>query len=108
MTRKILAAFVAALIAGPACATDLPMARPMPVKARPIVQSSWAGWYVGPHVGYGWDPADATFNPAAYGTALVPTLVVTAATAPFGLAVEPKGWLGGIQLGRNRQTGQWV
>jgi outer membrane immunogenic protein len=53
--KKLLLGSVAlaALIAGPAMAADLPVKAPV-YKAPPSVVYSWTGCYVGAHVGYGW------------------------------------------------------
>ncbi len=88
-----------------ASAADLP--RAMPVKA-PVMAPvyNWSGFYVGGHVGYGWDPAEALVTPA--GIVAPYGFDVQAATAPFLLRVDPEGWFGGIQVGYNWQAGAWV
>jgi outer membrane immunogenic protein len=111
--RRILLGTAAAVaFTNIASAADLPVAAPI-YKAPPIARgTTWDGFYVGAHVGYGWDPATASFNPSSY---------VAAIMAPFGgwvdtgpdsgpvnLAVHPKGWLGGAQLGYNWQQSALV
>jgi outer membrane immunogenic protein len=88
-----------------ASAADLP--RAMPVKA-PVMAPvyNWSGFYVGAHVGYGWDPATAVVTPAGLLAAL--GLDNQGATPPFSLRVAPDGWNGGIQFGYNWQVGTWV
>ncbi len=55
----MLGAFAAMFVA-PALAADI--APRMPVKAPVIAPAyNWSGFYIGGHVGYGWDPASATF-----------------------------------------------
>jgi outer membrane immunogenic protein len=105
--RRLIVGALAAVLAGPAMAADLPPR--MPVKA-PVASPAynWSGFYAGGHVGYGWDPASATFDPAAYAAATAPTLVVATATAPFGMSVDPSGVLGGLQFGANFQNGAFV
>jgi len=107
--RAAMSMTCAFLLVGPAFATDLPL----PVKSPRIVPPApiydWSGFYLGVHAGYGWDPATATFDPIAYGTATAQLGVnVTAATAPFSLSVNPDGWLGGLQAGYNWQAGALV
>lgn len=60
----------------------------LPVKAPPrAVAGRWTGAYVGGNVGYAWGRfnLDDEFDPN------------------FPVSVDPKGWLGGIQLGYNNQ-----
>jgi len=105
--RTLILGALSAAFAVPALAADI--APGMPVKAPVIAPAyNWSGFYIGGHVGYGWDPASAVFDPAAYAAATAPTLVVTSATAPFGLSVDPSGVLGGLQIGGNIQTGAFV
>ena len=90
--KKILLATVAALVAAPALAADLPRraSAPAPVYAAPVF--TWSGFYVGAQVGYGWTKDKFT--------------VVTPAATPFELA--PKGVRGGLHVGYNWQTGAFV
>ncbi len=103
---KYARAFALAAIIGagaPACAAD------MPVKAAPLAPVyDWSGFYVGGHAGYAWvDPA-ANFNPAAIPFGL-PFVVSTAtSTPPFALSISERGWLGGLQVGYNWQSRNWV
>ena len=97
MHRFYRAALGAAALAGlvsTASAADMPVKAPI-YKAPPVVQN-WDGFYVGANVGYSWGRAD-----------------VTNVTAPFaGFPGSPdqnfNGWLGGLQAGRNWQSGSWV
>lgn len=106
----VMASVVTASVmsAAPAMAAD--MARPMPVKAPPLVVAQiWDGWYGGIHGGYGWNDPTATFDATTFANSLPhPGLTVTAATPPFSLSVQPEGVFGGIQLGRNWQSGNLV
>lgn len=88
MKRLILtacAALVAAAVALPAFAADLPR------KAAPyyVAPFSWTGFYVGLNGGYGWAKSDWSS-------------IITSGS------VSPKGWLLGGTLGYNMQTGVWV
>jgi high affinity Mn2+ porin len=39
-------------------AADLPVVNPMPLKAPPITNYDWTGFYVGGHIGYAWGNSD--------------------------------------------------
>lgn len=105
--RALMFGTLAAMFVAPALAADI--APRMPVKAPVMAPAyNWTGWYVGGHVGYGWDPASAVFDPATYAAATAPTLIVSSATGPFGLSVDPSGALGGLQIGGNVQSGVFV
>lgn len=90
-----------------ASAADMPVKAPV-YKAPVVKVINWQGFYVGGHVGYGWDPADATFNPVTYVTSVVPTFTPTSNSGPVNLSVSPKGALGGLQLGYNWQQNSLV
>ena len=66
-----------------------------PVAASP---SSWAGFYLGAHAGYGWgdDPGS------------VPTVLFPGVTAANVGGVKSQGWVGGGQLGYNWQYNRFV
>lgn len=93
----------------PVLAADL--ARPVykaPVAPPPPPVATWQGFYAGAHVGYGWDPASATFNPSTYATTILgplggPFVDTGPDSGPIALKVHPKGWLGGAQFGYNWQ-----
>ena len=70
----------------------------------PVPAVGWTGFYIGANFGYGWrDPAiDFTGNDLA-----VNHYFNTGALPP-GVSVDPKGFLGGLQGGYNRQAGRWV
>ncbi len=78
----------------------------MPVKAPVRVASSWSGFYLGGHVGYGWgrDPIDSQFS------------ITLSGPGPFGgppdelllSGVKSNGFVGGFQAGANRQMGALV
>jgi len=110
--KRLGLAMIAVVGSAPVWAADLP--RPQPVYKAPVIAPAptWAGFYAGGNVGYGWDPASAAFNPSTY---------VSTIMAPFGgwvdtgpdsgpvaLAVHPKGWLGGGQFGYNWQQNSLV
>jgi len=64
----------------------------------------WTGFYVGANFGYGWrDPSiDFSGNPLAQ-----TTFFATGILSP-GVTVDPRGYLGGLEGGYNRQFGRWV
>lgn len=98
------------VIAGSAFAAD------MPLKAPPLPVWSWAGFYVGGNVGYGWasDPTTLTDSTATTLTRIndadtptpvfIPLGTTTAAAAVGSANIDPRGWLGGIQGGYNWQS----
>lgn len=81
-------AFVAFIsVCSPGFAADLPPpAYKAPPLLTPVPVFSWTGFYIGPHVGYGW----SRFS------------------GDGGDARTAKGFLGGVQAGYNYQIGQFV
>jgi outer membrane immunogenic protein len=113
--KKLLLTSIAfaALIAGPAAAADL--ARP--VYRRPVVMPapvySWTGFYVGGNVGYSWGEARNAWNvfaPNSGGGGGATTC------GPAGVAFclsgsdsnNLNGAIGGLQIGYNWQTGNFL
>jgi len=91
-------AAVAALIATPAPAADMPLKAPPPAPAPECV---WCGWYIGVNGGGGWGNTTWTYPTDNFYT--------TAAGQGFG--TNPNGGLFGGHIGYNGQfgqTGQWV
>jgi outer membrane immunogenic protein len=82
---------LAAMIAGPAMAADMPVKAPPPV---PVF--SWTGCYIGGQIGYGWGRARATATAGAFNGA--------DKTGEYRVAGE----LGGGEFGCNYQVGYWV
>ena len=66
---------------------------------QPATAYNWSGLYGGAHIGGGWISSNATFT----GTTGVPF-------DPTGTSydIDHSGFLGGLQLGYNYQTGNWV
>jgi outer membrane immunogenic protein len=93
--KKFLVAGIAtaALFSAPAFASDMPVRAPV-YKAAVPAPYDWSGWYLVGNVGYGWDPTDWTWVPTGFPNNSVQT--------------DPKGWLGGVQAGVQRQWGNWV
>lgn len=101
MKTVLLSAAFALVGIASASAADL-AARPY-TKAPPMIVDpayNWSGFYIGGNVGYGWGNADTRFNglPAAQFTDLAPTT----------LSPDPKGVIGGGQIGYNWQAGRFV
>jgi outer membrane immunogenic protein len=96
MKKTLLAvAAIAALIGTPALAADMPVKAP-PLAPAPVY--SWAGFYLGANIGYGWraDPIGMS------GDNLAGTFFLTAGFNPPP-SVKTTGTVGGLQLGYNWQ-----
>jgi outer membrane immunogenic protein len=86
-----------ATIAAPAMAADMPVKAPL---APTVIPYSWAGFYVGGNVGYSWGRSSSSFafiDPAS-------GAVLSASNDKFNL----NGVIGGVQIGHNWQTNNWV
>jgi outer membrane immunogenic protein len=100
MKKLALAFSLGVVCTANALAADLP-ARPY-TKAPVVVDPAynWTGFYVGAHLGYGWEDnrADVTTlpSPAEFNQ------------VPFSFNNKPSGILGGLQAGYNWQTGKFV
>ena len=96
--KRVLVALVAAVaMSSSAYAADLG-AKPV-YKAPPVmVAYNWSGVYVGAHVGWGWQQADATLTASP------------SPAFPLGTVFQTRadGILAGGQIGVNWQTGNWV
>jgi outer membrane immunogenic protein len=92
---------LAAMIAGPAMAADMPVKAPPPAGAAVY---NWTGFYVGANAGYGWGNSSfALFgnDPAAQG-------IIAQYTASDG-SFHTSGFIGGGQLGSNWQVARnWL
>jgi outer membrane immunogenic protein len=103
----IVAAAIAAFgFVNSANAADMPTKAPI-YKAAPMATYNWAGWYVGGNVGYGWglnsDPG-VTFDDAS-GWGLAGYYAAGGNVVPN---VQQKGVIGGLQLGYNWQSSNFV
>ena len=101
--KKLLIAGVAltALIGTPALAADMaaPVYKAPPPVAPPCV---WCGWYVGLNVGGAWN---ANSSAATFGPSTAATDVFFANNEfPTSLSTNPKGVIGGGQIGYNWQA----
>lgn len=92
-TLVLGATALAALVAGPAMAADLPVRGPV-YKSPPPMVYNWTGFYGGVNVGYSWGRQTNDW------------------TAPGFFAVSEgqnmNGVVGGVQWGYNWQIGNWV
>jgi outer membrane immunogenic protein len=105
---------LAACVAGPASAADLPIGSPEYAERPPIVGLlNWTGFYLGANLGYARSPGSADV------TACVVTVAVCATNIPpigpigsgvplFSLTETMSGVIGGVQAGANWQTGNAV
>jgi outer membrane immunogenic protein len=97
--RATLAAFAVIGFASVASAADMPVKAPARVAAV-----SWTGWYAGVNIGGAWDAkTTATFAPANAATA-----ILFDGTFPTALSPDPKGLIGGGQIGYDWQISQWL
>jgi opacity protein-like surface antigen len=97
-------ALVAFATIGSASAADLPPAPVYKAPAPPAPMYGWTGFYVGANAGYGWDTRPTNFS----GTPNI-AIEFTGGVLPTSLSPNPKGWLGGAQLGYNWQFAPaWV
>jgi outer membrane immunogenic protein len=70
--------------------------------APPPPVYDWSGWYAGASFGYGFGQDDITISPVSPGSFLRIGFV-----SPQ-LGVSPQGVLGGVQVGKNWQSGNFV
>ena len=80
---------VVGLIGTPAFAADMVVKAPPP-RPAPAPVYSWTGWYVGAHIGYGWDRED-------------PSVVICRCVVDPPVPFDAKDILGGLQAGFNYQ-----
>jgi len=95
--KKLLVAGIAAAAfsCAPALAADLPVKAPA-YRPTPVALFNWTGFYVGGHVGGGWNSGNVTGNPlpdpVSYGF------------VEESLPINKGGWVGGLQIGYNWQV----
>lgn len=109
----------AAIALGAMIAANAAMAADMPLKAPPLPIWSWAGFYAGGNLGYGWasDPSTLTDSTTTSLTrcnacdTVAPVLIplgTTTVTAAGTGNVNPNGVIGGLQVGYNWQNTSFV
>jgi len=113
----IRGAVLAACMAGPASAADLPIDSPDYVERPPIVGLlNWTGFYLGANLGYGRSPGSADVTACVVTVAVCPTIgaigtpigPIVPGTPLFSFADTMSGVIGGVQAGANWQTGNAV
>lgn len=99
----LVGAAIAAMLAAPAMAADLPAKAPV-YNAPVAAPYNWTGLYIGANAGYGW-------GNQAIGVIGDPLIVQPGFLTPNGISSvsgNPKGFVGGGQIGYNWQSGQMV
>src|ERR1700730_7767890 len=97
MKKFLVAGIAAAAFCGaPAFAADMPTKAPA---YAPVAVYNWTGFYVGGHIGGAWSNTTV---------ADVSTPLAVFAFPATRIGVSGSGFLGGVQLGYNWQTGPWV
>jgi outer membrane immunogenic protein len=87
---------LAAMLAGPAMAADMPVAPPPP----PVVYYDWSGAYIGGNVGGIWSTVDQTFrNPLGLGPG---------PGSQNNFSTSPSNGIFGFHAGAQWQWGAWV
>jgi outer membrane immunogenic protein len=115
--RKVLGLVGATLLfAGPALAADLAVKAPL-MPLGPVL--NWTGWYIGATAGYGWSDGgidnvvtssscNASLAGCRPGIDIPPANVALATAIPPHFSTDPKGFIGGGEIGYNQQLGQFV
>ena len=71
------------------------------VAPAPTCPINWTGFYLGAHAGYGWGMGDMSVDP-------LPSAAAFVNLAPTTFDPDMDGFVGGVQLGYNHQSGIWV
>jgi outer membrane immunogenic protein len=106
MRKTVLAAAAAFAVASGATATQTSAADLDFMPPPPVFQPTWAGFYVGGHLGYGETKFDFRQNVDIFTEADL--LVVPPSLNTFRGSVSPDGLVGGIQAGYNWQVNSLV
>lgn len=85
----------------PASAAD--MARPVYKAPAPAPVANWTGFYIGGNLGYGWGTHEMTQSVAAGPGALIVPAGTSIYGGPQTFDVDPRGIVGGGQIGYNWQ-----
>jgi outer membrane immunogenic protein len=104
----LLASTALLAVAGSAMAADMRPPAPAPVYTKAPMKApiySWTGFYIGGNAGYGWgdDPVTLSGDPG-----FLFALGVAGGVLPSSIASNPRGFVGGGQLGWNYQFGATV
>lgn len=84
-----------------AAGADMAVKAPVAPVAIPY---SWTGFYIGGHLGYGFEHSSVGIT----GNTPAVAALISLGTIPGSLGADPKGWLTGIQLGYNYEIGKFV
>jgi outer membrane immunogenic protein len=105
MKKIILATVLAGIGSTAALAADLGARTYTKAPAMVDQAYNWTGFYIGGHAGYGWmKSTDAISGANAFGTALL-----TSGDIATSIPLDPRGFIGGGQLGYNWQISpRWV
>jgi opacity protein-like surface antigen len=108
MRQLLLAGTAVAVVmtAGAAGAAD--MARPLYKAPPPVPVFTWTGWYVGVHVGGAWGTKEWQDPSGAFFSGSVPSGIAFSFPDTTINNYGVNGFLGGVQIGYNYQSGPWV
>lgn len=102
----LLATAVAFGAAQSALAADMPVKAPM---APAVARYNWTGFYIGGNVGYGWGNGSTTLGFSDPGAVAGTAAAIAGGAIPVNLSPDPKGVLGGLQIGYNFQVApSWI
>lgn len=100
-------ALIAVAAASPSWAADLPRKAPPPMPAAAPIYN-WTGFYAGVNLGYGFG-SDPTTITTVSGSAFPVLATGTPIYSPQSFSIDPKGVIGGGQIGYNWQIAPtWV
>jgi outer membrane immunogenic protein len=97
--KVVLGAALAFCAVTASVAADLPVRGPVYAPPPPVAIYSWTGFYIGINAGYGWGELD---------NAAVGTPIGVFPGNSFSVRSDPAGFVGGVQIGYNWQTGTFV
>ena len=103
--RRLSSAAIAAAstIAFAQIAAGADMAVKAPI-APVAIPYNWTGFYIGGHLGYGFEDSSVGIT----GNTPAVAALISLGTIPGSLSTDPTGWLTGIQLGYNYEIGKFV
>ena len=104
--RAAAAGLALALTVGSAFAADLPSLKAPIVLTPPAF--SWTGLYGGVNIGYGFGSGDQDPGRMEYDPFVVPCCTLFLPTPAWSIPNDPRGVLGGGQVGYNHQFNPWL
>ncbi len=106
--RSFNLGIVGALIAGSIVASSMARAADFPTyqKAPSAAEAvyNWSGFHIGGNVGYGFSEQ----SNAIAGANAIGGMVVQSGAVPSSIKTEPRGFVGGVQIGYDKQFASWV